>query len=81
MLHGQDGGGDKDSGLFPITGRFESRPDCYLRLAESYIAAYQTVHRAMRLHILFDVVGRLELVGGILIDERGLQLVLQIRVG
>ena len=53
----------------------------YFRLSESHVATHQAVHWAGQLHILFYLLGRTHLVGRVLIQERGFQLMLHEAVG
>ena len=64
--------------LLTVGGGLESGADSYLRLSKTDVAAYEPVHRPVELHIgLYGLYGT-ELVGGILVDEACLQLMLQI---
>lgn len=81
MLERQDGGGDEDGNLFAIGDRLEGSADGYLCLAEADVAADETVHRLSELHVVLDVVGGFELVGGVFVDERCLEFLLQVAVG
>ena len=67
--------------LLRVASRLECRAYGYLGLTEAHIAAHQTVHRATALHIGLHIIGRLQLVGRILIEEARLQLMLHKRVG
>ena len=81
MLIGQYGGGHHHCHLLRVASRLERRADGHLGLTEAYIAAHQTVHRSTAFHIGLHIIGRLQLVGRILIEEARLQLMLQERVG
>ena len=81
MLESKYCGRNQDSDLLVISHSLECGTDCDLGLAESNIAANQTVHGATALHIGLDVECCLELVRSILIHEAGLQLILHIGVG
>ena len=81
VLIGEHGGRHQDCHLLAIDGRLESGTDSHLRLAESYVAADEAVHGAGALHVGLHVVGGFHLVGRVLIEEAGLQLVLHIAVG
>ncbi len=81
MLEGKDGGWDKHGGLFSVGRCLEGGAYGYLCLAESHVAADKSVHRARRFHVGLHGLGRLELVRSVLVDERRLELVLQIGVG
>ena len=67
--------------LLAVACSLEGSTDGYLCLAEAHIAAYETVHRAGLFHILLHLLRRLDLVGGVLIEEGAFELVLQIGVG
>ena len=80
MLQGQNRRRDQYGHLLGIGHRLECRTNRHLRLAEAHIAADQPIHRRSTLHVLFDKLRRRLLIGCILINERRLQLVLQIAV-
>ena len=81
VLEGEHGSGHEHGGLLAVDSRLEGRPDGHLGLAEAHIAAHQAVHGSVALHVGFHGLCGLELVGGVLIDERSLELLLQIAVG
>ena len=81
MLVGEYGGGYEHGNLFAVGGGLKGSADGNLCLAEAYVAADEAVHRALALHVTLHVVGGFQLVGGILIYEACLELVLQIAVG
>ena len=81
VLIGQHRGGNQHSYLFTIAGRLESSAHSHLCLAETHIATDQAVHRTGTLHILLHIERSLQLVRRILVNETGLELMLQIRVG
>ena len=66
--------------LLAVAGCFECGAYGHLGLAKAYVATHQTVHGFGLLHIGFHVLCRLQLVGRILIEERGLQLLLQVGI-
>ena len=78
MLESQDGGWDQDSGLLAIAGRLEGRPNSDLGFAKPHIAADQSVHGVSLLHIRFDGFGGFALIGGVFVQKRRFQLVLQV---
>ena len=80
MLIGQHRRGHQHGHLFRVAGRLEGGAYGHLGLAEAHIATHQTVHGLCLLHIVLHIVGGLQLVGGVFIEERCLQLVLQKRV-
>ena len=59
----EQGGRDEDCGLTAVLYRFEGAPESDLRLAETYVAADDAIHRIVALHVLFDVLERGYLVG------------------
>ena len=76
MLIRQYRGGHQHSHLFIVAGSLEGRTYGHLRLTESHITTYQTVHRTTALHIPLHILCGFQLVGGILIEEASLQLML-----
>ncbi|OAV68855.1 hypothetical protein Barb6XT_00767 [Bacteroidales bacterium Barb6XT] len=80
MLEGKYRGWHEHSRLLVVSRCFEGSADGHFRFAEAHIAAYQPVHRAVALHVLFHFGGRLCLVGSVLVNETRLQLMLQIAV-
>ena len=81
VLEGQYGGRHEHGNLFVVAGGFEGSPDCYLCLTKSHVAADEAVHRACLLHVVLHLLRGLHLVWGVLIEERALQLMLQVCVG
>ena len=81
VLIGQHRGGNQHSHLFAVYGSFEGGAHGHLGLAKAHVATDQSVHGLGFLHVGLDVVGGLQLVGGVFVEERRLQLVLHIRVG
>ena len=81
MLIGQYGCGYKHSHLLAVGTCLEGRTHCYLRLTEAHIATHEAVHGLRALHVGLHVLRGLLLVGRILIEETGLQLVLHVAVG
>ena len=81
VLIGEHGGGDEHRHLLAVVTGLEGGTDGHLGLAETHIAADETVHGASRLHVTLHLLGGLELVGSVLEHEAGLQLVLHLRVG
>ena len=76
MLVSQDGGRHQHSHLLGIASSLESSTHSHLGLAKAYITTYQTIHRARLLHISLHILSGLQLVGRILIQETGFQLLL-----
>ena len=81
MLVGEDSGRHEYGHLLVVADRLEGCPDGHLGLAEPDIATDQAVHRSLALHVGLYLGCRLLLVGRILIDEAGFQLMLQETVG
>ena len=69
MLPGQDGGGGQDRALLAAHHAFEGRPQRHLGLADPHVAAQQPVHRPGLFHVVLDLGGGRQLVGGLLIGE------------
>ena len=80
VLQGEDRRGNQHGHLLAVGRSLERRTDRHLGLAEAHVAAHQTIHRLIRLHVPLDGCGRRLLVGRILPSERSLQLVLEITV-
>ena len=81
MLERQHCRRHEHGGLLAVDGSLEGGTDGNLGLAEAHVTADEAVHRLAALHIGFDGLGSGQLVGCVLIDERGLQLLLQVAVG
>ena len=81
MLQGKHCCRHQHSYLLAVVGGFEGSADSHFRLTKSYIAADEPVHRTSLLHILLYLLCCLHLVGGVFIEERTFQFVLQISVG
>lgn len=73
--------GTKDGGLFAVDGGFEGGAYGEFGLAEAHIAAHKAVHGTRALHIGLDVLNGAKLVGGVFVEEGGLQFMLQVGVG
>ena len=67
--------------LLGVAGGLESSTDSHLGLAEAHVATHQTVHRPRPLHVGLHVVGGLELVGSVFVEEAGFEFVLHEGVG
>ena len=80
VLIGQHRSGHHHRHLLAIDGSLEGSTHSHLGLAKAHIAAHQAVHRFRLLHIGLHVLRGLELVGGILVEERRLELVLKVGV-
>ena len=78
VLIGQDGGGDKDGHLLAVCGGLEGGANGYFRLSETHVATDEAVHGSVALHVGLHGLGGCELVGGVFVDERSLELVLEI---
>ena len=70
MLKGQNGGRHQYGHLLVVGHCLECRPHGNLGLAESHVSAYQTVHRAVALHVFFHRLHSLDLIRSLLILER-----------
>ena len=81
MLQGEYGGRHQHCRLLAVNRSLECRPDSYLRLSETYIAANQAVHGAHTFHVALDRPGRHFLVGSIFIHERRFEFLLQVGIG
>ena len=81
MLEGQHGGRHEHRHLLGVARRLEGSTYGHLGLAEAHIAAHQTVHGSRLLHVHLHIIGRLQLVGRVFVEERSLQLMLQVVVG
>ena len=81
MLIGQHCGRHQHSHLFAICSRLEGSTHRHLGLAEAHITTHQTIHGLGLFHIGLHVLRGLQLIGGILIQETGFELVLQIGIG
>ena len=81
MLLGEQGRRHEDRGLLAVLDRLEDGAHRDLGLAEADVAADEAVHRGGPLHVRLDVVDRLELVGGLDVGERLLELDLPGGVG
>ncbi len=81
VLQCEYGRGHEHRRLFAVDSRLERGAYGNFGLAEAHVAAYETIHRLLRLHVaLYGLRGAL-LVGRILPYERRLQLLLQVAVG
>ena len=80
MLIGQDGGRHEHSHLFAIGSGLKGCTYSHLGLTKAHITTHQAVHGLGLFHISLHILRSLQLIGGILIEERGLELMLQIGV-
>ena len=76
MLVGEHGGGHEHRHLLGVARRLEGRAYGHLGLAEPHVAAHEAVHGLGLLHVGLHVLCGLELVGGVLVEEARLQLML-----
>ena len=81
MLIGKHCGRHQHSHLFVVGHGLECRADGHFGFAETHVAAHKAVHRPWAFHVFLHGSRRCGLVGGVLVDERCLQLVLQVGVG
>ena len=80
VLGGEDRRRDQDRDLLAVLGRLERGPQRDLGLAVAHVAHDQPVHRPDALHVLLGLGHGAQLVDGLLVRERGLQLRLPWRV-
>ena len=80
MLLGEDRRGRQDQHLLAVAGRLERGAQRDLGLAVADVAADQPVHRALGLHVGLGLLDRLELVVGLAVRERALELELPVGV-
>ena len=80
MLQCKDRGGYEYGHLLAIAHRLERGADRDLRFTEADIAAHESVHRCGLLHVALHIDGRRFLIGCVLVDEAGLEFVLQVVV-
>ena len=80
MLVGQHSGRHEDRHLLGVAGGLEGGTDGYFCFPESYVSAYQTVHRTRAFHVCLHLIGGFQLIGSIFIEETGFQFVLHERV-
>ena len=78
VLIGEDGRRHEDCDLLAVGRGLEGGADGDFGLAESYVAADEAVHRAVALHVGLDGLGSCQLVGRVLVDKRGLELLLEV---
>ena len=81
MLIGQHRRRYQDGDLLRVAGSFEGGTYGHLRLAEAHVTTHEAVHRLRPFHVGLHIVGGLQLVGGVLIEERCLQFLLHEGVG
>ena len=81
VLLAQHGGGHEHRHLTALDRGLERRPNRKLRLAETDVAAHDTVHGPRRLHVALDLLEHELLVRRLLVRERSLQLLLPRAVG
>ena len=80
VLLGEHRGGNQQRHLAAPLDRLEGRAQSDLGLAEADVSAEQPVHGPSGLHVALDVLDDQELVAGLLIGERGFQLLLPVGV-
>ena len=81
MLVGQNCCRNEHSHLLAVAGSLERCAHGNLCLAETHIAAHQTVHGLCLLHVGLHVLCGAQLVGRVFVEETCLQLVLHVAVG
>ena len=80
MLEGQYRRGDEHGHLLAVDSSLEGCTHGNFGLAEAHITAYQTVHGLAHLHVGLHILRGFQLVGRVLVEERGFQFVLQIAI-
>ena len=80
MLIGQDGGRYEHSHLFTIRRSLEGSTHGDLRLTETAITTNQTIHGFRLLHIGLYILCGFQLVWRVLIEETGLEFMLQVSI-
>ncbi len=80
VLLREDRGGRQHERLLAVAGRLERGPQRDLGLAVADVAADQAVHRLRGLHVRLGLLDRLELVVGLAVRERALELELPLGV-
>ncbi len=81
VLEGEHRRRRQDRHLLAVHHRLERRPQRHLGLAVADVAAQQAIHRHRRLHVALDVGQSRRLIRRQLVGERGLELLLPVRVG
>ena len=78
MLPRQQGGGCQQGALLAAHHTLKGGAQSHLGFAHAHIAAQQAVHRPGLLHIVLDLAGAAQLVGGFIVGKAGLKIVLPI---
>jgi hypothetical protein len=81
VLLGEDGGRGQQGHLLASGDRLEDGSNRHLGFAKAHIAAHQTIHGAVALHIPLHILHRLELIRRRLVGERVFHLLLPGHVG
>ena len=81
VLLRENGGRHQHRHLLPRLHHLERGAHPHLGLAVADVAAHQSIHRAETLQVLSNRLDRFELVGGLLVGERFLELLLIVRIG
>ena len=81
MLPSQNGGGSQNGALLAAHHALERRAQSNLGLAKAHVAAQQPVHGPGLFHIVLDVGGAGQLVGGLIVGEALLKIPLPGVVG
>ena len=81
VLEGQHRAGHQHSHLLRVAAGLEGGAYGHFGLAEAHVAAHQTVHRRLLLHVVFHGHRGFQLVGRVLVEEAGFQLFLHRTVG
>ena len=78
VLIGEHGRRHEHCDLLAVSGSLEGSADGDFGLAEANVAADEAVHRAVALHVGLDGLSGCQLVGRVLVDKRGLELLLEV---
>src|SRR5690606_34650211 len=81
VLQREDGGRHQHGHLPTVANRLEGRADGHFRLPDADVAADETIHGYGSFHVTLYIRSGLLLVGRVLIDEAGLEFVLQVAIG
>ena len=81
VLQRQHCGGYENGYLLAVCCYFECGTHRHFGLAETYVAADESVHRHRALEVAFDLCRRFRLIGRVFVEERRFQLVLHVAVG
>ena len=80
MLISQNSGRHEHGYLLTVGGGLEGGPDSHLGLTEAHITTDKTIHRLCLFHISLHILGCLQLIRGVFVEEACFQFMLQIGV-